>query len=166
MSNYNLTALLKLRQLEKENAERSLQRAHKELVEEQNKLALLKEQLAQKKLDRTQMHDNFFHKALTSPRNKHEVNCLALSAKKNIWDESSLKNLVHNQYQHIKNAELRYTKAHEQALTAHQDYKAITKHHSLWQRKEKRREELLIQDNADEQNSVRFWLKKRAQHAK
>lgn len=162
MNTYKLTTLLKLRQVEKENAEQSLKAAHEELEHEQKKLALLQDQLNQKKIDRTQMQDNFFYKALKNPSNKCEVNCLALQAQKNIYDESSLKILVFDQLAQVKNAEFRRNQARANALLANQDFKAISKHHDQWQQSEKKREDLQDQNDADDQNGTRFWLKKRA----
>jgi hypothetical protein len=162
INNYNLTMLMKLRKLEKDNAERDLQIAQENLEQEQKKLTCLQEQLSQKKLDRTQMHDNFFHKALKNPSNKQELNCLALHAQKSLFDETSLKSLLCDQLNQVKNAECRKNKARNNALMAQQDFKAISKHYSLWQQNEKKREDLHIQNDADDQNGARFWLKKRA----
>lgn len=162
ISTYNLTTLLKLRQLEKDNAERDLKMAREALEQEQKKLLLIQDQLNQKKLDRTQMQDNFFRKSLKNPSNKREVNCLALQAQKNLFDESSLKNLLCDQLNHVRNAEFRQNQASTNALLAHQDFKAISKHHALWQQSEKKREDLQVQNDADDQNGARFWLKKRA----
>jgi len=162
MNTYKLTTLLKIRQLEKDNAEQNLKVAREKLEQEQKKLMLLQDQLNQKKLDRTQMQDNFFYKALKNPSNKCEVNCLALQAQKNIYDESSLKNLLFDQLTHVRNAESRRNEASTNALLAHQDFKAISKHHAQWQQREKKREDSQEQNDADDQNGTRFWLKKRA----
>ena len=162
ISTYKLTTLLKLRQLEKENAERDLKTAQEALEQEQKKLQLLQNQLNQKKLDRSQMQDNFFYKSSKNPSNKGQVNCLALQAQKNLCDESFLRNLLCDQLNHVRNAEFRINQASVTALLAHQDFKAISKHHMQWQQSEKKREDLQVQNNADDQNGTRFWLKKRA----
>jgi hypothetical protein len=161
MNSYNLSTLLKLRELEKNCAERNLLTASKELEDEQKKLNLIQEQIQRKKLDRSQMQDNFYHKAQRSPSGKNEVTCLALSAQKHIFDECSLKNLLQNQLEQVKGAELRRDHANQEAIEAHQEFKSISKHHVSWQQQEKKREELNLQNSADDLNSTRFWLKNR-----
>lgn len=161
MNSYKLTTLLKLRELNKDSAERNLLAARQELELEQNKLAQIEKQLTQKKLDRTQMQDNFFQKALKSPCNKREVSCLALSAQKNINDESSLKNLLLDQIEQVKDAQMRQNVATKSAIEANQNFKAISKHHSLWQQGQKRREDNQCQNDSDDLNNTRFSLRTR-----
>lgn len=162
MTSYTLTTLLKVRQQNKEMAERSLLNAKRQLEEERKKLALIQEQLAQKKVDRALMQNHFFQKAQQDPCNKREVNCLAFSAQKNIYDEQSLKNSLMQQLQQVKDAESLTSAANKEAIEAHRDLKAISKHHVMWQQREKKSEDLKVEYDADDQNSVRFWLNKRA----
>jgi hypothetical protein len=161
MESYKLNALLKLRQLEKENAERHLSVMHQELEEEQKKLLFIQTQLIRKKNNRTQMQDNFFHKAIKSPPNNQQLQCLAISSQKNIYDESTLINLLNNQLTSVNEAKIRCDKASSDAIQAHQDLKVIKKHFSCWQEEKKRREELNLQNYADDLNNTRFSLKKR-----
>lgn len=162
MTSYTLTTLLKVRQQNKEMAERSLLTAKRQLEHEQKKLELIQEQLAQKKVDRAQMQNHFFKKAQHDPCNKREVTSLAFSSQKNIFDEQSLKNSLIQQLQLVKKAESLTSAANQEALKAHRDLKAISKHHVLWQQREKKSEDLKVEYDADDQNSVRFWLNKRA----
>lgn len=161
-NNYNLTTLLKLRELNKDSAERTLYAACQELELQQKKLALIEKQLSQKKLDRTQMQDNFFQKALKAPCNKREVSCLVLSAQKNINDESSLKNMLLDQLEQVKGAQIRQNDARQSVIEAQQNFKAISKHHSMWQQGQKRREDIESQSASDDLNSTRFSLRTRA----
>lgn len=161
MNAYTLTTLLKVRQRNKEMAELSLFHANKQLEDEQKKLCHIKDQLTQKKLDRASMQDYFFYKAQSIPSNKREVNTLAFSAQKNICDEQALKTSLSKQMEQVKMAQSRKDRAFSYALEAHRALKAINKHHDLWQLREKKSEDLKEEYEVDDQNGVRFWLKKR-----
>lgn len=161
MTSYSLSTLLKVRERNKELADRHFLNAKLALEEEEQKLSLIKEQLDSTRKARATLQDHFFHKAQNDPYNKREVTCLANSSKKNICDEQMLKHSLIEQLEQVKNAESNKHLAFKNALEANRDLKAISKHHVLWQQREKKSEELRVEYDADDQNCVRFWLNKR-----
>lgn len=162
MKSYKLITLLKVRERNKDLAERSLFDAKRQLEEEQEKLRQIQEQLLKNKAARAEMQNHFFYKAQSDPCNKREVTSLAFSSQKNICDEQSLRNSLLEQIEQVKMAESKTKAANNHVLETNRELKTINKHRVMWQQREKRNEDLKVEYDADDQNSVRFWLNKRA----
>lgn len=162
MNSYSLLTLLKLRERNKSLSESLLFEAKHALDREAKKLSQINEHLIKKRQDRAAMHNSFFFRHQNKPSNQREVLGLALIAQKNLNDESSIKQSLLNQAEQVYLAELRKSAATKTAMEAQQDLKAINKHYDLWQRREQKCEELKLEYDNDDQNNVRFCLKKRA----
>ncbi len=162
MNSYSLLTLLKVRERNKSLSESLLLEARYVLDIERKKLSQINEHLIKKRQARAAMQNSFFSRSQNKPSNQREVLCLALIAQKNLSDETSIKQSLLSQAELVSKAELKKSAATKIAMEAQRDLKAINKHHAFWQHRELKHEELKLEYDNDDQNSTRFWLKKRA----
>lgn len=160
MSTYNLTALLKLREHKKQTAETYFREASRALLLEEKKRAHIETCLQNTISARTKMLDNFFLKAQMAPCNKREILCHISSREKNLGDETTLRKSLAAQDEVVKCATLKLEMLKNSMLEAHRNLRVIEKHYSFWQQHQKRSDEIKEEYDNDDQNGVRFMLKK------
>lgn len=160
MTNYSLQALLKIRERNKETAEQKLQNAIHYHHAEKNKLSQIESQLRDTIVARTARQNSFFQKAQMSPSTKTEVVCHVASNQKTMCDEIDLRRSIADQEEMVRSASRKVEVAKSEAIDAHRNLKVIEKHFSAWQRRVHRAEEIKEEYANDDQNGVRFLLKK------
>lgn len=160
MTQYNLQALLKIREHKKDAAERVLENAVLKHQLEQKKLLQIEECLRDAITARTERHNNFFQKAQQCPSTKTEIVCHIASNQKTMCDEIGLRKARAEQEEMVRSASRGVDVARNAAIDAHRNLKVIEKHHASWQRMLQRAEEMKEEYANDDQNAVRFLLKK------
>ena len=162
MQNYSLETLLRIRQYDKSCAEQTLQETIDNQESEERKLTTIRKKIMDSKNVRTKIADSFFEKTRISPSNGRDIITLIYSAQKIIYQEESLRRDFKEQAKNVHNAKKQHQLAMQKLQIAHIDLKVVDKHHASWQQNIKRTEELSAQYEADDQNSTRFCIKKRA----
>jgi hypothetical protein len=160
MTEYSLHSLLKIRERKKETAELYLQTAITTHKAEQKKLSQIEIRLRDTIVARTERQNNFFHKALINPSSKTEVTCHVLSHQKTMIDEIDLRKMLAQQQEQVRSAERNVEVAKHAAIDAERNLKVIEKHYSSWKRMLLRAEEIREEYATDDQNGVRYLLKK------
>lgn len=160
MMNYNLQALLRLRTHKRTLAEGNLRIAYDQHDSAQKELNEIENTLENTLHARNKLQEDFFTKASTHSSNKREVICHVSSSRKNSFDEAELRKLRASQQEIVKSAAHKLEIAKAQALDAERNLKAIEKHHVSWQRRLRRDEEIKEECALDDQNCVRYFLRK------
>lgn len=157
---YSLGTLLKVREHNKKTAEQQLIEAKFQLESEQKKLKDIKTHLENTIHTREILYDNFFVKAQHEPLRKQEVLMIAMLSQKNVTNQTAIKKSLSRQKEAVQSAEEKKQVATMGALEAYRDLKVIDKHLKIWQRNNKKIEELKAEYENDDQNGMRFWLRK------
>ncbi len=160
MKEYRLQVLLKIRERTKESAEQNLQLAIRAHEDEKEKCMRIENRLRDTIVARTERQHNFFHSALKKPSSKTEVNCHVLSHQKGMIDEIALRRLLSAQEEQVHSASREVEMALNAVIDAQRNLKAMEKHRAAWQRALLRAEELKEEYATDDQNGMRYWLKK------
>jgi hypothetical protein len=157
---YSLSALLKIREHKKDQAESCLKDATHHHEAAQNKLQLIKDSLTNVTIARAQMQHNFFLKSQMSGCNKRELICHASSSQKTILTENDLKKNLKEQEEAVRFAALKLAIAQSSALDAHRNLKLIEKHHDAWQQSQQKAERIREEYENDDLNGAKFILRR------
>lgn len=160
MPEYRLQTLLKIRERTKQTAEQQLQHAIAVHQSEQTKLVHIETRLRDTIVRRAERQNDFFHKALISPSSKTEIVCHVASHQKTMIDEIDLRKMIAEQEEMVRSASRGVENAKSAAIDAERNLKVIEKHYSAWLRALLRAEEIKEEYANDDQNGVRFLLKK------
>lgn len=160
MSNYNLQALLTIREHHKRTADNHLKKAISTHQDEVKKLEDITTKIKDSIGARALRHNNFFTNACNTPSGKTHVMCHNLANAKTLRNELLLKSELANQQEIVKKAQADVDTAKYAALDAHRHLKVIEKHFEKWQRRIEHAEEIKAEYQSDEQNGIRYLLKK------
>lgn len=160
MTHYSLQALLKIREQNKKAAEQQLQGAIQDHRAEEKKLSQIEMRLRDAIFVRTTRQNNFFHKSSRFSSTKTEVICHIAANQKIMCDEIDLKRNLAEQEQRVRTASNKVELAKNEAVDARRNLQVIEKHFIAWQRRVQRAEEIREEYANDDQNSLRFLLKK------
>lgn len=158
MKKYSLSSLLNLRMHRKKIAySHFIQAQHQHQMEEE-KLNQIEQSIKKLAARRIDQQYKFILQGKTHPHSRSFIFLHLTSDEKHTMEQKELQQLQLEQTELVKYSALHLENAKKHAVYADQCLKTIEKHHSYWQQRRHKREEVVMENDSDDQNCSRFIL--------
>lgn len=160
MKTYSLQALLKIKQQHKALFHQALNNAKAQYEAEQKTLDKLLESVNESAFMRSKLDGDFFCQSQFKSCNPNEIFQRNNYVKKSLDHEKALKASLEIQADKLLGTKTSLKVAQNGLLDAHRNLRLLEKHYEAWQQKQLKDQEKEAQYENDDQNGLRYHLRK------